>query len=519
MSAATESGTSYDAVPYDDRAFYRTHPDVLATVATLHGLRPAPVDACRVLELGCAVGGNLIPLAVTMPGARLVGIDLSPRQIDTGSAIARELGLGSVDLRAISITDVDASLGTFDYVICHGVYSWVPPVVQEAILRICAERLAPDGIAYVSYNTYPGWHLRGMVRDVMRHHARAFSDPDVRMREARTFLDAVIAVQGERSPHGAYLAALREEAALLRDAPDDYVFHEHLEDQNAPLYFLDFVERARRHGLAYVDDARPRDHMGGLPPAVRTLVESQATTPVAREQSLDFLLKGTFRRSLLCHEAAGPAPELDPHRVALLFASSRTCPVSPAPSLDPGVVERFQAPDSGATVSTNEPVAKGALVRLAQAWPSGIAFDRLASDLGLETEERRALLAVTLLRCYLSGVVELHTRPPVCAVQAGARPVASPVARWQAARQARVTNLLHRAVELPDAERLLLRLLDGTRDRQGVLEALVDAVASGRFRLERDGRPLSDVAETRALLATWVDPMLDGFARAGLLLA
>lgn len=73
--------TSYDEVPYESYPFAQTHPDRLATVATLLGLRPAPVEQCRVLELGCAGGGNLIPMALTLPESTFVGIDLSARQI------------------------------------------------------------------------------------------------------------------------------------------------------------------------------------------------------------------------------------------------------------------------------------------------------------------------------------------------------------------------------------------------------------------------------------------------------
>src|SRR5882724_10264931 len=129
--------SSYDAVPYDDRVFYRTHPDVLATIAVLHGLDPAPVERCRVLEIGCAVGGNLLPMALGLPDAELVGIDLSPSQIATGREVVRSLALRNVRLEAMSVTDVGPSLGEFDYIVCHGVYSWVPPIVQDAILSVC----------------------------------------------------------------------------------------------------------------------------------------------------------------------------------------------------------------------------------------------------------------------------------------------------------------------------------------------------------------------------------------------
>ena len=81
-----------------------------------------------------------------------------------------QLGLTNVTLRHASITDVDESYGKFDYIIAHGVFSWIPTEVREKLLDICAKNMAPGGVAYVSYNTYPGWYLRGAAHDLMKFH-------------------------------------------------------------------------------------------------------------------------------------------------------------------------------------------------------------------------------------------------------------------------------------------------------------------------------------------------------------
>ena len=167
----------------------QTHPDRLATVATLFGMRPAPAERSQVLELGCAGAGNLIPMGAGIAPRRFLGIDLSGRQVADGQKVVGTLGLTNVELKQRSITDVDPSWGHFDYIVCHGVYSWVPPAVQDKILEICATNLAPQGVAYVSYNTYPGWHMRGMLRDIMCYHARRFDDPQARVGQARALLD------------------------------------------------------------------------------------------------------------------------------------------------------------------------------------------------------------------------------------------------------------------------------------------------------------------------------------------
>ena len=89
--------------------------------------RRRTIRRCRVLELGCASGGNLIPMAMDFPDSEFLGIDLSARQIEAGKVHLANLKPRNIELRAASIMDVDAGYGQFDYIICHGVFSWVPP--------------------------------------------------------------------------------------------------------------------------------------------------------------------------------------------------------------------------------------------------------------------------------------------------------------------------------------------------------------------------------------------------------
>ncbi|MFT3788164.1 MAG: class I SAM-dependent methyltransferase [Tepidisphaeraceae bacterium] len=199
---------------------------------------------CRVLELGCCDGGNLLPMAEQLPDATFVGIDYSAKQIDMGLERMRAAGLKNVDLRPVSIVDVTPDYGTFDYILCHGVFSWVPDFVRDRILDVCAKHLAPDGIAYISYNAYPGWHLRGIVRDMMRYHALRFPDPRRQTQEARLILDFVANFTAGPHTEG-YGTFLKSEAELLRKLPDHYLFHEHLEENCNPYYFKDFISLAR----------------------------------------------------------------------------------------------------------------------------------------------------------------------------------------------------------------------------------------------------------------------------------
>src|SRR5262249_2639278 len=229
MSDATLA--SYDELPYPRLPFAETHPDNLATVASLFGLRPAPVERCRVLELGCAGGGNLLPMAGALPASRFVGIDLSRRQIEDGRRVVAELGLSNVELRHLSILDVDDGFGEFDYVVCHGVYSWVPEPVQDKILAIGARHLAPHGVAYVSSNTYPGWHGRGLLRDLLRFHAGTDGPGPQRVARARQVFEFLRRIrEGPGGNFGrTFWRFLTEELEGLQQLPDSYLLHEHLE--------------------------------------------------------------------------------------------------------------------------------------------------------------------------------------------------------------------------------------------------------------------------------------------------
>ncbi len=293
--------TSYDATPYVSQAFPQTHPDRVAVLGKLCGMTPAPQDRCRVLELGCAGGGNLIPMAAQLPGASFLGIDLSARQIADGKAVIDQLGLSNIQLRHLNILDVDAAFGQFDYILAHGVYSWVPSEVQDKILAVCRQNLAPQGIAYVSYNTYPGWRMRGMIRDMMLYHSNRFRDASQQVQQARALLDFLAQnVPTEQNPYGILLA---QELEALRNQADWYLAHDHLEQVNEPVYFHQFAQRAGAKALQYLGESDFHAMLASnfsLPRVTETL-RLIATDIVAMEQYMDFVRNRVFRQTLMVH--------------------------------------------------------------------------------------------------------------------------------------------------------------------------------------------------------------------------
>ena len=444
-----EGLSAYDRVPYPGHPFSQTHPDRLATVATLFGLRPAPPDGCRVLELGCGDGGNLVPMAYGLPDSRFVGIDLSERAIERARGLADALGLTNVRFDA---GDLSAAHGEFDYVIAHGVYSWVPAAARDALLAACRSCLAPDGVAYVSYDVLPGGHLREITRQMLRWHLRDVEAPEERIAGARELLRLVAdagQVQAER--------ALEQGDAAL--------FHDELAPHHEAVLFADFVAHAGAHGLRFLAEADVFEMDASVLP------ESLAQDPIAREQYLDFFKGRMFRQTLLCHAGASLHPGgLDIVREMLA--------ATPARQVSDG---EFQGPH-GATLKTDSEVVTAALARLGEAWPARLPVASLGDE---------PVVAETLRRAYAANLVRLHVWSPRMATAPSERPVASALARLQAAEGTRVTTLLHTSVEVGDElGRRLIQLLDGTRGRA----ALTAELARPADELERSLEGLARIA-------------------------
>ncbi len=526
--------TTYDQVPYLDRSHASTHPDRLATIATLLGLEPPALARCRVLELGCANGRNLLPMAMALPEATFVGVDLSARQIADGQAAVAELGLTNLHLRHASLADVDAGYGLFDYILCHGVFSWVEAAVQEAILAICHTNLAENGVAYVSYNAFPGWHDKLKVREMMLRQARHIADPQVRIRKSREFVGLLAnLVAPEGAPSTPYGARLRAEAELIAAQDDDYIFHEYLEEVNAPLYISEFAERAACRGLQYLADAdRGLRSLESLPAPVVEAMRQHTEGIVAQEQLLDYFTNATFRCTLLVPAGAHVERTVTPRRLERLFVCSPLQPVSAVPDIVGAGFETFGAPDLEATYATAHPVTKAAMLALQAAYPRAVPFGELIAqacgraypeaDLG-QSKVVRLREAEVVGRNLLQGhmtdrnLIDFHAHAPalVAASQGpGQRPAALPSARFEALRSRSVTNAYHRSVRLGPLSWHLLPFLDGTRDLDQLVEV---AMANQTLALEKAGEELSDPAVKRPLLRAEIASSLGQLARAGLI--
>lgn len=468
MTAALR--TSYDEFPYQSVPLRQTHPDHLATVASLFGFDAPDIACARVLEIGCGSGGNLIPMAASYPESTFVGIDLSAVQIAHGASEIEALGLRNIRLQAIDVMAFDEAPGAFDYIIAHGIYSWVPAPVQDKILTLCSALLAASGIAFVSYNTLPGWRMLSTVREAMLYHTRDVEDPQARVAKARATLDFLADAVPDRD--SAYGRLLRLAAEHIRQKPDYYVLHEYLEEANEAVYFEEFIERIGARGLRYLGDSDVRTMLPiGLPPKVEATLNRIAPGLIRREQFLDFLKSRSFRQSLLIRAGAALDRKLSPARVMALRVAAPVQHDQTPVDLASDRPETFRFGD-GRSIEASNRIVKSALAILAAQWPLAITFDRLhkqaAAALGSgehQTSAERDLLAAEILGLHLGGAAELHRAVPPFVLSAGPRPEASAIARRDAPRGAASANLRHEPIVLRDGERALLPMIDGTRTR------------------------------------------------------
>ena len=522
-----EKRTSYDAIPYLSRPFRESRPERMQAVAALFGLASAPPERCRVLELGCSMGGNLLPMAMDHPGSQFLGIDASSRQIADGWKSVERLGLKNLELRHLDLLDVERDLGEFDYIVSHGVFSWVPPRVQARMLEICQRHLAPNGVAYISYNTYPGWHIRGIVRDMMLYRGMQFADLDARLAQAKSLVGFVAqAIRGSDTP---YQRLLQGELNQMSHMEDYYLHHDHLEEHNEPVYFHEFARRLAVNGLQYLGEADFSMMVSSnfSPEVAKTLHELGAHDIVQMEQYMDFVRCRYFRKTLVCRNGVRLNRMLTPAVVKGLWLASNAAPAGEL-ALQTNSALTFATP-AGDSITCKSPLTKLALRALGERWPVPVRFEELAAHAAAEAKRAGAafddagaerFLAGEMLTCMASGVAEWRLSPAPFTTEIAAQPATTPLARMEADLGYRVTSLRGESVTLDEFHRQVLRLLDGTRNRAALGEALTAMCRRGELLLHREGpdkAPVRDEAEMRELLGPALAKTLDNLAKKALL--
>jgi SAM-dependent methyltransferase len=482
---------AFDDLPSMASALSQTAPGHLRAIAHLFGLDAPALTHARVLEIGCASGSNLLPFAQAYPDAEVVGVDLCNAEVDAGNQTIKAMGLGNIRLLPIDIADIGADLGQFDYVICHGVYSWVPEDTRQDILRVASQRLKPEGVAYISYNVYPGWKAREIVRDAMLMRCDSLASAHEQIVDGRGMLDFLRSMAREGS---VLKKVVDENIEVIRHGQDQYLTHEYLELSNRPCYFRDFMAASKVHDLSYLADAVPATMFAsnyGHRAAEPLLRESGGNQEVL-EQMLDFLNNRTFRQSLMIRgpRANAPRQTLDPQRIARLHVAGKYTPQHE-------LTDQWRS-WRGSRALAPHAIAREVIGALNDAWPSTVPVASLIDQAAYTNatsrrEAERAVLAFidTLI---VGNAVRYRLEPVILGHAPDNKPMVSSTLRKLATAGRAIAappvlfNLWHDPmVNLSMVERELLPILDGSRDVNALTVAIFERALRGDIQFVKDG--------------------------------
>ena len=477
-------------------------------VGRLLGMKPAAVDCCRVLELGCGPATNLIAMAEGLRDSNFVGVDASSRHVDRAQHIIDALALRNVCVLRHDIRSFDPGPERFDYVIAHGVYSWVDDEVRRALLRIIRAALSDQGIAFVSYNTFPGWFPLLALREMMRFHGRDDVDPMKRAAKATEILAFLLdTLDPQTSAYAANLAAYKRatesRTAFVESERISSILHDELAGVNEPMFFHQFMAQADGFGLQYMAEADLHGSTPtGLAPSVVSALGQLAPDLISLEQYMDFLMNRTFRQTLLCGGDVRLTRSLKSSEQTVnefYYSSSTEPPEDPAALMTIGAL--CITGGDGKAFATDHSLSKAALIVLAYSFPRSLTWPALISEAahlvgeGAPGRTDCEIVAGNLLRAFTAGrsLVGLSTLSDRFVPAVSSHPKTGPLVRLLAAeRRRRVPNRKHEPVLLPPMTAAIAKHLDGTRSLEQLraihervpIEPATDAPAEGEETFE-----------------------------------
>ncbi len=514
----TITGATYDDAPYESYAYPLTHPEHQAVVAKLLGLNPPDLNAARVLELGCAGGGNILPLALDFPNADFVGIDLSPVQIEEANTHKQALGLKNIAFEAMDIMDLDKKMGEFDYIICHGVFSWVPEFVREKILEICDKNLSKNGLACLSYNVMPGWAPLRSIREMMMIHTAKFEDPAKKVAQARHLVEFLDKLMTKGSSMHTAVHNLNEKFKETKN--DSYILHEYLETNNNPFYFNEFAGMIAAHKLQYIGDSTlSLMFTGNFPPEADKALK-QVNDMVTKEQYIDFLSNRQFRHSIITHKDThikGAGLELIDE---LYFSCDLVMDKEKS-----GEPLKFHRPGSDFSIDVTDPYAAILFKEMCATRNASYSLKQMVDLIvknaeNAQPEHVEKFLRGNLILYIFKNVLKPSITPSTQTLNVSKKPKAYPLAVYQAKMNncVSVTNTNY-AVAKPSAlEIALLRHLDGTNNIGQLTKKMLESIKSGDITLSQNNVEITDPTKQKVLLEETIPKILKNIAKMSLLI-
>jgi len=520
-----DSRNAYDAVPYASFPYPYSSHERMHTIGKLFGMQPADYKKARVLELGCASGGNILPLASLYPESEFVGVDSSRVQIDMAIAHVRNLVLKNIEFRYQSIMDITEDLGQFDYIITHGILSWVPAEVQDKIFDVCNKNLSANGIAYISYNTYPGWNFIKCLRDMMLYHTASFSEPARKVTEAANLLE-FIRKANKSAEHNPYLQVIGNELKVLAKTDASYLLHDHLEEHNEPYYFHQFMHKAQANSLQYLGETSLSSmYIGNLAEEAAQTLWQIANDIVRVEQYMDFIKNRRFRCTLLTHGNVKINRNLTPRVLENLYITTGLQTDidldHPTPA---GNQIIFRFPGTNTTFSTGAGEVIEALKLLIKQGNKPIATRELLASVRTRMGDKfrqnsEDVILADLLRLVFLDAVGIHSDAGNFTTMVSRHPRASSYARYQASSNNWVTNQKSEKINIDIFTRILLQYLDGENDTDIIHKKILKHFEKNELQINEGGKPIMDREEINRRIKPLIDKYLQILAAGAVLIS
>lgn len=508
-----------DGLTFISYSNFHSNPFYLRTLSKLVGMDAAPLVSAKILELGCASGGNILPFALKYPDSHTIGIDLSNNLIAIGNEMKLSLNLSNIDLICCDILDVDTSFGTFDYIIVHDVFSRVSEEVRDKILTICKENLNENGLAYISYNTLPGWNNLATIREFALYHSNNFEEIPEKINQIRLLFDFV--KEAVKESDSAYAKLIFETSELLQDKPDFSIVHDFLQTYNKAFYFSAFVEEVNKVGLQYVVDAEITkmyihnyvsiisDKLGGIEDVVRM------------EQYLDFITNRAFRQTILCHDHRRINRKISmDHLVDYYFKMNLSSSLDEESDKE-AIFYLNNNPED--TITTNNPMLK-AIFEVLSENNGYLSFHDVASlsnnklpEINLSEIESQA--KVSLMGLFLKGKIDVRADFIHTTSHEMDAPKVWEYVTAQALylKQKVVTNLYFESVQLSLFEYYLVRYMDGNNTKEVIISKMLDHFKNGDLISSYRGTKVTSDEKLRGIISLAYLDALENFLDQALL--
>jgi len=516
----------YNDIFFESRPSPERHVHRLSTLAFLNGLETPPALRSRVLEVGCSTGANLIPMACALPEASFVGLDISSAQIKIASRHADSLNLKNIKFIEGDVRQEESLDGPFDYVICHGMLTWVDPGIQDHLLKFIARYLSPDGVCYLSFNSLPGWRNRHTVWNAVASVRAMKCPPQEKIERAKAIIRAMSAVLVDA--HRPYGMQLKEELERNLERSNAFFAHEILNPFCSALTLPELKAKLKIYGLSYLCDANALRSPGlwsefpELDDELKKEFPDPATAEIDTEHIADFLFPQSFRGAVVSLKKASPRLKQNPEIIENLFICSPLVPLDVQPDIFSTKAVTFCAP-SEQTSEQSDPLVKSALLVLRSTWPTPIHFRELYKSalelVGLKADkDQLALLRLTLIHYFQGNHLELYREAYRTGNRSADYPEIFPFARLQSGKQEWVTTLRHETMPVDIFDRHLMPIINGENTLTSILEKMLSYTESGALQAQSQGEKVSSPDEVLEVLKDEIQQRLEKYIEQALLL-